>query len=519
MRIKVNNPIIWADFPDPDIIRVEDTYYMVSTTMHMMPGCVILRSFDLANWEIASYVYEVLDGTPGQRLMDGKGIYANGMWAPTFRHYKGKFYIIFAANDTQKTYLYTADYIEGPWKKSYIKGFYHDSSLLFDDDGRIYLVYGNKEIWITELDNDLTGPKDGGTNKLIIKDRDDAILGFEGAHIYKIKGKYYIFMIHILSSGNKRRTQSCFVSDKVDGPYVGRDILDDDMGYRNMGIAQGGIIDTPAGEWYAILFQDHGAVGRIPVLIPMYWEDDYPVLGVNGKVPLELSVKSTRSGYKYAPFVGDDDFRYQSSRDGKIHLKKYWQWNHEPDDKYWSLTENPGFLRIRTSDVRQSVVKAKNTLTQRTVGPKCEAIVTLNGEGMSDGDYAGICVLQSIYGFVGLTKENGQYHIVMLGRDKPVTSPKQWKKYNDLEPGTEYGRVKINASTLDLKVICSFCGEKDTAIFYYKKQNEWLKLGKTIDLQYTLEQFMGCRIGLTYFSTIKEGGYADFTNFYYNIIG
>lgn len=521
MTLEVKNPIIWADFPDPDIIRVDDTYYMASTTMHMMPGCVILRSYDLGNWEIATYVYDTLDGTPGQKLMDGdgvnaKGIYANGMWAPSFRYHKGKFYIVFSANDTKKTYLYTADRIEGPWEKSNIKGFYHDSSLLFDDDGRIYLVHGNKEIWITELSADLSGPKEGGINKLIIKDRDDAILGYEGSHIYKINGKYYIFMIHISSSGCRRRTESCYVSDKVDGPYIGGDIFDDDMGYRNSGVAQGGITDTPDGDWYAILFQDHGAVGRIPVLIPMVWENDRPVLGVNGKAPMKLMVKSTRTEYKYTPFVGDDDFIYQPASDGKIHLKHYWQWNHEPDDTCWSVTENPGNLRIRTSDIRINIIKAKNTLTQRTIGPKCGASVTVNGAGINDGDFAGICALQGIYGFIGLTKEEGEYYIVMLGREKPVTRPDNWKEYNDKEPGTEYERVKIDTPSAEFRVSFSFEEDSDKAQFYYKKQNEWVKFGKTIYLQYTLEQFMGCRIGLTYFSTRKSGGFADFSKFRYD---
>lgn len=525
MTLNITNPIIWADFPDPDIIRVDDTYYMASTTMHMMPGCVILRSYDLGNWEIATYVYDTLDGTPGQKLMDGngvntntRGIYARGMWAPSFRYHNGKFYIVFCANDTRKTYLFTADSIEGPWEKRYINGFYHDSSLLFDDDGRVFLVHGNKEIWLTELKNDLTGPKDGGVNKIIIKDRDDAILGYEGSHIYKINGKYYVFMIHISSSGYRRRTQSCYVSDNVDGPYVGGDILDDDMGYRNSGVAQGGVIDTPDGEWYAILFQDHGAVGRIPILIPMVWENDWPKLGTNGKVPFNLSVKSTRPDYCYAPFVGDDDFTYKPDDDGKVHLKHYWQWNHEPDDNCWSVTENPGFLRLRTSDVRINLVKAKNTLTQRTVGPKCEASVLLYGAGLNDGDYAGICTLQSIYGFIGLTKKNGENYLVMLGREKPVTRPDKWMEYNDTEPGTEFEKIKLDTDTVELKVSCTFDEDIDKAEFYYKKQDEWIKLGKTIHLQYTLEQFMGCRIGLSYFSTEKAGGYADFSKFRYNVI-
>ena len=140
------NPILNMDFPDPDVIRVEDTYYMVSTTMHFMPGCVILRSYDLRNWEIAGHIYDSLDGTKGQRLQDKRGIYGKGMWAASIRYHKNKFYVCFAANDTGKTYLYHSHTISGNWKKQEIEGFYHDCSLLFDDDDRVYLVYGNTEI-------------------------------------------------------------------------------------------------------------------------------------------------------------------------------------------------------------------------------------------------------------------------------------------------------------------------------------------------------------------------------------
>lgn len=514
---KENNPVIWADFPDPDLVRVGDTYYMVSTTMHMMPGCVILRSYDLMNWEIASHVYETLDGTPGQKLMDDKGIYANGMWAASFKYHNGKFYIVFVANDTQKTYLYTSDRIEGPWDKRIMEGFFHDSSLLFDDDGKIYIVYGNREIWITELKEDLSGPKEGGLHKLIIKDSDNAPLGLEGSHIYKLNGKYYIFMIHMKAPGYKR-TESCYVSDKVDGPYTGKDIMDDDMGYRNSGVAQGGIIDTPDGEWYAILFQDRGALGRIPVLVPMHWEDDFPVMGIDGRIPSYVSVKSTRPEYQYTPFVGDDGFKYQPDETGKIKLKDYWQWNHEPEDSCWSVTEKPGSLRIRTSGLSTNLVKARNTLTQRTVGPKCEGIVALDASGINEGDYAGICTLQSIYGFIGLTKKDGQYFLVMTGRETPITKPHEWKAYNDTEAAIEYARISIASQEVELKVVCSFDDTLDLAEFYYKSKGEWIKLGITLHLKYTLEQFMGCRFGLTFFSTKQAGGHADFSSFRYNVI-
>ncbi|MEI0740265.1 glycoside hydrolase 43 family protein [Paenibacillus sp. JTLBN-2024] len=210
------NPMIWADFPDLDVIRVEDTYYMVSTTMHMMPGCVILRSYDLIHWEVASYVYDVLDNTPAQRLEDGQHIYGQGMWAPTLRYHKGKFYVIFVANDTRRTYLYTADSVSGPWAKQYIEGFYHDCSLLFDDDGRTYLIYGNAEIHLTELKEDLSGPKPGGLNRIIVKESEPYHLGYEGAHFYKIDGRYYAFFIHI-SKAAGRRTQACFAADSRKG--------------------------------------------------------------------------------------------------------------------------------------------------------------------------------------------------------------------------------------------------------------------------------------------------------------
>ena len=187
-KVTGTNPVIYSDYPDADVIRVGDTYYMVSTTMHFMPGCVILRSYDLLHWEVASYVYERLEETPGQCLADNKGVYGKGMWAASIRYYEGTFYVCFVANDTGKTYLYTAADIAGPWKKSTIEGFFHDNSLLFDDDGRVYIAYGNREIYITELNESLTAPKEGGLHRMAIKDTGDVILGYEGAHFYKING-------------------------------------------------------------------------------------------------------------------------------------------------------------------------------------------------------------------------------------------------------------------------------------------------------------------------------------------
>ena len=150
------NPIIPMDFPDPDILRVGDAYYMVSTTMYFMPGCVILRSHDLIHWEFYTHVYDMLENTPAQRLEGNANAYGKGMWAASLRRRGDTCYISFVAYDTHKTYLYSASDMKGPWKRNEIEGFYHDSSLFFDDDGRAYIVYGSTQIRITELNDDLT---------------------------------------------------------------------------------------------------------------------------------------------------------------------------------------------------------------------------------------------------------------------------------------------------------------------------------------------------------------------------
>ena len=223
------NPLMGLDYPDPDIIRVGDTYYMVSTSMHFMPGCEILRSYDLVNWEHAVYVYDTLDGTPEQKMDGEHHIYGKGMWAASLRFHGDMFYVCFAANDTGKTYLYTADAIAGPWKKQNVEGFYHDGSLLFDE-GKVYIAYGNSDIYITQLKPDLSGPLPGGLHRLAVSDAGNPQLGYEGAHFYKIEGRYYLFLIHSLRD-RWMRTQACFVSDSIDGEFTGGDVLEDDRGY------------------------------------------------------------------------------------------------------------------------------------------------------------------------------------------------------------------------------------------------------------------------------------------------
>lgn len=227
-------PIIKADYPDPDIIRVGDTYYMISTTMHFMPGGVILRSFDLKNWEIASYVYDTLEET-GQEKMEGESsIYGKGMWAASLRFHRGVFHVLFSVPDSG-TYLYTAQSVEGPWSRKRLEtGYLHDPSLLFDDDGRVYIAHGQSDIWLTEWEPDFSGVREGGRNRQIARERQQVYLGHEGSHLYKIEGKYYLFTIHWpKGDGRDRRTQVCFTADSLDGEFTEHEMLCDDMGFHN----------------------------------------------------------------------------------------------------------------------------------------------------------------------------------------------------------------------------------------------------------------------------------------------
>lgn len=508
------NPIIYSDFPDPDIIRVDDTYYMASTTMHYMPGCDILRSYDLMNWEFVCHAYETLDNTPGHNLEGKEQIYGQGMWAPSFCYHKGTYYVNFTANDTHKTYLLTSSDPAGPWKKRTIEGFYYDSSLFFDDDGRVYIVHGQKELYLTELDEEVKGPKEGGLRRRIVCDVDEINLGYEGAHLYKKDGKYYLFTCHMLKSGNAWKTEDCFIADSLTGEFKGKCIIDDDMGYHRLGVAQGGMIDTPEGDWYIFMFHDKGALGRAPMLMPMHFgEDGFPVIGTDGKVPEVVSAPSTRPEYVYEPLNGDDDFFYEPDADGKVHLKPFWQFNHNPVNTLWSVTERPGAYRMYSGKICDSLVYGYNTLTQRTFGPESAAWVTLDGSSLKDGDYAGLSAFIGCYGAVALTKDEGKYYLVMLG--KPAQNDTVFQDTDFLEPAVEYERIEVDSACVTLKVHTNFTDKKDEAICYYLMDGEWKTIGIPQKQHFKMDHFTGCRFGMFFFSTKMTGGCADFMKFRY----
>lgn len=487
------NPIIYADVPDLSMIRVGKTYYMSSTTMHMSPGVPLMKSTDLVNWQLFGYVYDTLANVPSLNLTDGKGTYGRGSWASCIKYHNGLFYVTTFAQTTGKTHVYSTKNIEkGPWKSVSFAPSLHDHSLYFDDDGRVYMIYGNGKIKIIELTSDVSGIKKGGLDQTIIENGsapagNNIMLGAEGSQLFKVNGKYYLFNICWPRGG--MRTVIVHRADKLTGPWEGRVALQD------LGVAQGGLIDTPDGRWFSYLFRDYGGVGRIPYLVPVTWENGWPVLGLNGKVPETLDLSANKS--LIPKIVASDEF---TRKKGDAALPLVWQWNHNPDNALWSVSERKGFLRLKTGRIDSSFVLARNTLTQRTIGPESTGSTLLDASKMKEGDFAGLSLLQKNFGLVGVKVGKGQKSIVMVSANtgKPV----------------EIENIPLSQNTLYVKAECNFNKRADIAHFFYSLDGKvWTKIGEPLKMPYTIPHFMGYRFGLFNYATQTTGGFADFDYF------
>ncbi len=486
-----HNPILFADVPDMSMVRVGDTYYMSSTTMHLSPGLPIMRSKDLVNWELVSYAYDTLAHIDELDLTNGKSTYGRGSWASSLRYHNGTFYVSTFAQTTGKTYVYSTKNIEkGPWKAASFKPAYHDHSLFFDDDGRVYLITGAGKLRLIELNADASGVKPDGINQVLIENASapsgaSGGLPAEGSQLFKIYGKYYLFNITWPKGG--MRTVVIHRADKITGPYEGRVALQD------RGVAQGGLIQATDSTWYAYLFRDFGAVGRIPYLVPVKWVDGWPV---PGGVPETLDLPANKS--LIPGIVASDEF---SRHKGQPALPLVWQWNHNPDNSLWSVSERKGYLRLKTGRIDTSFVLARNTLTQRTIGPVCSGSTLIDASSMKDGDFAGLALLQKKYGLVGVKVEGATRSVVMVSAEAG--------------PASDIQIIPLTGNKVYLKAECDFTDKTDKAEFFYSLDGKtWLSIGQPLHMAYTIPHFMGYRLGLFNYSTLTPGGYADFDFFH-----
>ena len=506
----VHNPMLWADTPDPDVIRVGDTFYLVTTTMHLMPGAPVMASKDLKNWETVGYIFDKLTDSPKYNLEQGT-VYGRGQWATSLKYHNGKFYALLAPNERGAmgdTYIFTAEKAEGPWTILSRMRHFHDCSLFFDDDGRVYVIYGTGELM--ELKPDLSDVIEGTHQQIFQREPDERGL-LEGSRMIKHNGKYYLLMISHTYAPGRHRREVCYRADDIHGPYEKQVILESEFGGFSYE-AQGTIVDSPDGDWYGIIFQDRGGVGRVLTLMPCRWINGWPMLGdENGKVP--ETVRAYKSGETEAAIVKSDDFSSTT-------LGLHWQWNHNPVDAAWSLTERPGYLRLKTDRVVNTLYLAQNTLTQRMEGPECSGVISLDLSHMKDGDCAGLAAFNSDTGCLTVKKQGKQFVLEMQeltvelsDRDKEVTKTEE----KTIES------VVLKAPKVWLRLDADFRptgrgGGRDAANFYYSFDgNQWTKIGTTdYALRFDWRRFfMGSKFGIFCYATKKKGGYVDVDEFRY----
>ena len=506
-----SNPLFYDEFSDPDMIRVGDDYYLTGTTMHTMPGLPILHSRDLVNWRIIAYAFDRLDLAPDFRLEDGKQIYGQGIWAPSFRYHNGTYYI-FANVNRFGLQVFRAPSPRGPWTRNRIDPGLHDLSVLFDDDGKIYAVYGARTIRIVELNRDLTGLVPG-TDRVLIESSQG--MG-EGSHFYKIDGKYYI----VSAVPGAHVPMKCARSASLTGPWEVETISAEEslgigQGYRPKGggrrntppmeanppdpsprrdldLHQGGIIQTQTGEWWGFSMQDHNSVGRLTSLSPVTWENGWPYFGLPGNLRRTPSIwvkpNTGHTGPVSSPYERNDDFSGPK-------LQMVWQWNHVPDDAKWSLSERPGYLRLHSLPAAD-FWWARNSLTQRAVGPESTATTELDGRGLKPGDVAGLALLNSPYAWIGLMRDDSGLAIAEYDHSTGKTA-----------------REAIATPHVWLRVHSNF--DTEISNFSYSTDGKTYKpLGPDFITVFQLTTFQGVRNTLFHYNTGgTPGGFADFNFF------
>ena len=508
----IQNPMLWADVPDPDVIRVGDTFYLVSTTMHLMPGAPIMKSKDLKNWETVGYIFDKLTDSPKYDLLQGTA-YGRGQWATSLKYHKGKFYALLAPNEQGAmgdTYIFSAEKAEGPWTIVSRMRHFHDCSLFFDDDDRVYVIYGTGEMM--ELKADLSDVIEGTHRQIFQREEDEKGL-LEGSRVIKHNGKYYLLMISHTYGPGKHRREVCYRSDNIHGPWEKQVILESEFGGFSYE-AQGTIVDTEDGDWYGIIFQDRGGVGRVLTVMPCRWINGWPMLGdENGKVP--DTVRPLKSGEPEATIVKADDF-------SQAKLGLHWQWNHNPIDQAWSLTERPGYLRLKTNRVVPNIYLAPNTLTQRMEGPSCSGIIVMDLSRMKDGDRAGLAAFNSDTGALTvkktgkkLTLEMNELKVELTDRNKEVKNVEE-KTIESVELKQQKVWLRIDADFRPVKTQ-GFMPGKDLATFYYSLDGEtWTKMGSDYKMGFDWRRFfMGSKFGIFNYATKKAGGYVDIDTFDY----
>ena len=482
------NPVVRVDIPDPDVIRVGETYYMVSTTMVHFPGATILKSKDMVNWEYCAQPLEKLLDNDKYNLRNGQNYYSKGMWACSMKYNDGKFYILINGNDNQ-AWLLSATDPEGAWTVKRLDRNYYDPGMLFDN-GKVYVACGINHLMMCELDANFKFVKE---QEVVVRDA----AGLEGCHLYKKGDYYYIYATY----GGWPNGQTVFRSTNPFGPYEeykttdGKILVEKTIDGQVNTIHQGSLIEDIDGKWWTIMQQDLGALGRFPNLQPVNWIDGWPIVGDNGK-PYQTFTKPAGTPINPKQMETTDVFR-------SFPLGMQWEWNHLPQANGYSLFERAGWLRLKATSTTDLLSQAQNTLTQRIYMREDKpaiGTIRLDASKLAEGDRAGICVFQDPYAQVGVEKKEGVNKIYWREDALDGDASKKKDQYASATVGdVVYLRATFNKATSKSK-------------FYYSTDNQtWTAIGQETSMSFNLSVFVGARFGLFCYATRADGGgSADF---------
>lgn len=486
------NPLIWEDLPDVEVIRVDDAYYYTASTFHHSPGAPILRSYDLVHWEYVGHSVPALDFDDSYDLVGGRA-YVNGIWASTLQYRKSNqtFYWMGCMHNAGGGWVFTAQSPEGPWEK-HRGGCYYDMGLLIDDDDKMYVAYGNDTISVAELSAD--GLSQVRTQQVL--QTPSSVGGpLEGARFYKKDDTYYIFLTQYANGEWVIRS-----TNGPMGPYEGPEPFAVRLPYAGKPGSggsphQGGIVETQNGQWYYIGFNDSFPAGRIPVMIPMTWGDDgWPSVElVNGDWGGSYPFPDLPCGSnKVKPWNPKDTFQ-------GAELAPEWEWNHNPDNSKWSVGDG---LVLQTVTVTDDLYAARNTLTRRIEGPASFGTIELDFSGMQDGDVAGIAALRDRSAWIGVKKTNGGARVVMTNGVDMNTS------WQTTSKGSEVAGADISGTKIWLRVEADVRSSGGgTANFSYSLDGtQFQSLGNTLTMNKDWQYFLGYRFGIFNYATQAVGG-------------
>lgn len=484
---KYINPVLNADYSDPDVIRVKNKYYMVCSDFHFM-GMPVLESEDLVNWKIISQIYQRLDFPE----YDQNRRYGGGAWAPAIRYHNGKFLVFFC---TPNEGLFMSDAVDpaGPWSPlNHVQqvGGWEDPCPFWDENGQAYLgrsQLGGGPIILHKMSVDGTRLLDEG-----VKIYEGPVA--EGTKIYKMNGWYYV---SIPEGGVATGWQTVLRSKDIYGPYESRIVLEQGNSGIN-GPHQGALVNTPDNDWWFFHFQSADPLGRVVHLQPVWWQEGWPSIGLDtdgngvGEPVGEWPKPRVRQKAEItAPQTGDE---FSSEKKGL-----QWQINHNPVDSCWSLTRRPGYLVLRALKA-DKLRNSKNMFTQKTMGYEGEAVTEIDCSSFAEGQRAGLFCIGNSFNAIGMMQTAGSNYIY-LETEGQVMEKKE---------------VPVGFSTVWLKV--SLDAVSNLHQLYYSFDNILFNsCGEPLVLQ--SGDWKGMRIGLYSYNTHADGGEAHFNWFRYRIDG